>query len=384
MGRAAVMLGALLRRSTVLLPAGRRGWAEALCAEADDVPAGRARLSWLVGGLWLVAREAEMIRRIGCGTAGVAAGAFLVWLDWHPGSANPAMPINRATMIGVGLMLAVLPWATRPVLGPTADNRVARIVRVGGYLTVYALLLVMVGLSRFAGSRFDHFRAFDQRNWEADMRSGAVLSAVLIVAMVGGYAVAILALTARRTSVAPTTLAAGAGAGLAATTIVYVLMPLGNPRHSGDWLLSAGYATVAVMALPVALCVAGWFAARRIADPRPASPDPGGMVSGPAPDEARRLREGSIAGLCAGGAAALVLGILTITTMLLFPRQVDLEWANPDPTAPHGTAYEVQMSVGDAALKYQAGLLLGPLLGSALGAVGGSLADRRRLVASKP
>jgi hypothetical protein len=29
------------------------------------------------------------------------------------------------------------------------------------------------------------------------------------------------------------------------------------------------------------------------------------------------------------------------------------------------------MSVGDAAMKYQAGLLLGPLLGGALGAIGG-------------
>jgi len=384
MDRVSVLLAGLLRWSTTLLPDGRRGWAEAVCAEADDVPAGRARLSWLAGGLWLVAREAETLRRLGGVAAGLAAGAVLVWLDWHPGSANPAMPAIRATMIGVGLMLAVLPWATRPVLGPTAEYRVARIVRVGGYLAMYALLLVTVGLSRFAGSRFDHFRAFDQRNWEADMRSGAVLSATLIIIVVGGYAAAILALTARRTSVAPTTLAVGAGAGLTAAAIVYVLMPLGNPRHSGNWLLSTGYETVAVMALPVALFAAGLFAARRIADPRPAPPAQDGMVPDPAATEARRLREGSIAGLCAGGAAALLLGILTITTMLLFPRQVDLEWANPDPAVPHGTAYEVQMSVGDAAVKYQAGLLLGPLLGSALGAIGGSIARRPRPVAAKP
>src|SRR5690349_9363751 len=108
-----------------------------------------------------------MLRRAVAAIAGLAAGTLLVWWDWHPGSANPAMPVNRATMIGAGLLLAVLPWVIRPLLGPAADNRPARIVRVGGYLTLYALLLVMVGLSRFAGSRFDDFQAFDQHHWEA-------------------------------------------------------------------------------------------------------------------------------------------------------------------------------------------------------------------------
>ena len=57
--------------------------------------------------------------------------------------------------------------------------------------------------------------------------------------------------------------------------------------------------------------------------------------------------------------------------MLLLPRQVDLKWANPDPAVAHGTPYEVQMSVGDAAIKYEAGLLLGPVVGLVLGVIGG-------------
>jgi hypothetical protein len=361
MDRAAVLLAGLLRWSMVLLPAGRRGWAEAVWAEAAEVPAGRARLSWLVGGLWLISREAGMMRRIGFLTAGVVAGAAMAWWDWHPGSANPAMPVNRATIIGVMALLAVLPWATRPLLGPTADNRAARIVRVSGYLAVYVLLLVMVALSRFADSRFDHFQAFDQHNWEADMRSGAVVGAVLIVTVVGGYAAAILTLTARRTSIAPATLAVGATLGLTAAVIVYVLEPLGNPRHT-NWLVSAGSGTVSLGVLVGALLAAGAFAGRRIAE-----------VPGTDPEakESARVGAGAIAGLCAGGAAALLLGIMTITTMLMFPRHVDLKWANPSPAVPHGTAFEVQMSVGDAAAKYQAGLLIGPLLGGVLGAIGG-------------
>jgi len=45
---------------------------------------------------------------------------------------------------------------------------------------MYALLLVLDGLSRFAGSRFDNMLAFDQANWAADVRSAAAAGMVLI------------------------------------------------------------------------------------------------------------------------------------------------------------------------------------------------------------
>lgn len=283
----------------------------------------------------------------------------MVWLDWHPGSANPAVPANRLALMGVVLLLVVLPWAVRPVLGPVADNHVARVVRAAGYLGVYLVLLVLVGLSRFASSRFDHFHAFDQANWEADMRAGAVVSALVLIVVVGGYAAAILAMTARRTSVVPSTLAIGAGFGVATALIVYALMPLGSALHPGNIVLAAGYRIVLFLAPLSTLLAAGVLAGRHVTNPA-------------------RAGQGGLAGLCAGGTAALLLSIITIGAMLLLPRHVDLKWANPDPTVPHGTAFEVQMSVGDAAVKYQLGLLLGPLTGLALGAVAGAgVADRR-------
>lgn len=265
------------------------------------------------------------------------SGAIMVWLDWHAGSANPAMPVNRATTISVVLLLAVLPW----VFGAVADNRAARIIRACGYTSLYALLAVMVGLSRFAGSRFDHMEAVNQANWAADVRSGAVVSAVLVIAIVGGYAAAILAVTARRIS----GLTNGVGLGAATALVLYALMPLGDIAPPADKLLATGYVLVLVIVPPAALIAAGLFA------------------SG--------INRGAIVGLCAGATAALLLNILTVTTMLLLPGQVDLQWANPDPAAPHGTPFEVRMSVGDAAIKYEAGLLLGPLFGLALGAIGG-------------
>jgi hypothetical protein len=77
-----------------------------------------------------------------------------------------------------------------------------------------------------------------------------------------------------------------------------------------------------------------------------------------------------------GGVAALVLATLTIGTMVLAPHAVTLEWANPDPRVPHGTPFEIQMSVGDAAIRYLFALLAGPALGLMLGAIAaGSIAE---------
>jgi hypothetical protein len=277
------------------------------------------------------------MRSAGYSLLGLVAGSMLVWLDWHAGSANPAAPVNRAAMIAVVLLLVVLPR----VLGPVAPGRTARTVRVAGYVSIYALLAALTGLSRFAGSRFDHFTAFDQANWEADMRSGAVVGAVLMVLLIGGYAAAVSVLTSRRMAVESRTLVIGTGCGLALTLAVYAFMPVGNVSH----------AFVLAVLPPAAMLAAGVLA--------------GG------------LRQGVIAGLCAGGTAALLLGTLTIATMVLLPGQVDLEWANPDPSVPHGTLFELQMSVGDAAIRYQAGLLLGPFAGVVCGFLGASFTRPR-------
>ena len=62
MDRFTGVLAGLLGRSAVLLPAARREWAEAVLAEMGEVPVGSARVAWLCGGLWLVAREVVTVR----------------------------------------------------------------------------------------------------------------------------------------------------------------------------------------------------------------------------------------------------------------------------------------------------------------------------------
>jgi len=325
-----------------LLPSAQRPWGDAIRAEAHAIPAGAARIRWVGGGLVSLAREAGLWRGIAQVALAAGGGAALVRLGWHPDSANPAMPADRAGLVVTVCLLAVLPWIVRLRYGTVAGDPVARAVRVGGYLGVYALLLTIVALSRFAGSRFDHFRAFDQANWEADMRSGAVVGALLTVGIVGAYATAVLMVTAQRAAVRPRNLAAATLTGIAVAGIAYALMPFGGPLQPGNGWFTAGY-TVAFVAVPVAAGWAMW-----------------------------RLRVGPLGGLWAGGTAALALAVLTIATMLAFPEHVALEWANPSPLVPHGTPYEVQMSVGDAAIKYLAGLLFGPLVGLVLGAASGA------------
>ncbi len=181
-----------------------------------------------------------------------------------------------------------------------------------------------------------------------------------MIAMMAGYAAAILGVTARRSSVAPTTLAVGAGIGLTVALTMYAMMPLGNLPHLADRAAATGYA-IALLLVPVGgFGTAGLLASRWARHgPHSASAEP------------NRVREGILSGLCAGGTAAVLLSVLTISTMLIFPTHVDLKWANPDPDVPHGTPYEVRMSVGDSAGKYLFDLLLGPLIGLGLGAIGG-------------
>jgi hypothetical protein len=56
MTRLAGTLTRLLGHAGRLVAPGRRQWAEALLVETGQVPAGWPRLSWLAGGLWVVAR----------------------------------------------------------------------------------------------------------------------------------------------------------------------------------------------------------------------------------------------------------------------------------------------------------------------------------------
>jgi hypothetical protein len=88
------------------VPAGRRDWAEAVWAEASEVPSGLRRLAWLAGGVQVIAREALMARRIGRWLLFAAAAAIATRVTW-PGSPNGfATVIARIDVVTIVLLLA--------------------------------------------------------------------------------------------------------------------------------------------------------------------------------------------------------------------------------------------------------------------------------------
>ena len=278
-----------------LLPRDRREWGRALLAE---MPPGRERWTWRAGFVWLLVREGRLARRA---VLPLALAAAVVAYGWAPGSTNPATPIDRIYLIATVVMLLVLPACFAPVTG------VARTVRIGAYGTLFALVAVVDALGRYAGARFEHFQPLDEPAWRAAKISGAITGSIVLFAVMAAYAVGILLVTSR---CSPRALRVGAIGALAGGVLLYALMPFGGSNP---------------LALFVALGVA--------------------LLVG--------ARGGPPAGLVAGGVGALVLVTLTIPTMVLFPAHVPLKWANPDPDVPHGTPFELEMSVGDAAVKYR-------------------------------
>jgi hypothetical protein len=377
----------LARCSVRVVPAERREWAEAVWAEAGEVPA-RRRLSWVAGGLWTVTRQAGIVRRIGywLGVAALAVGAAeMVSLVWRGAGVAPGYRSVSAPTITMGsgiyvdpnttrdlrslaittvVVLAVLPWVARRrgAFGPAGRSSAARVVRVGGCAAICALVLVLARLAQTLGENLATAGALTgaivtaltvllmvaARLWlrgpghaaGAEVKTLLTLGfgiAMLILFVVGGpsglitaYMAGIFAITARGSTIAPATLTFGAGAAVAGGLIWYAATRTGNP-----WLTVAGVA--AALAAPA---TAGAAAAWRI----PRWDDPEALMR-------ERLHQCLTAGALAGGMAALLITFLTFGTMVVFHRQ----------------------SPARSTEAYMLMLFWGPLLGTALAAVGGSV-----------
>jgi hypothetical protein len=313
-----------------------------------------------------------MVRRIVSSLVFLAATAGLVWAGWPGAAANPATLINRVDVIAAAVMLAGLPWLARRVFGPAGDSWLARIVRVGGYAAVFALVLVKANVER------SEYAAHSGRAWLAGAWAGEIIFLVVIAAYVAG----LLAVTARRPPFSPVALAIGTGAGVAAGLLMYALLPVGRWPHITMGWLAGVYSVARVLALPLALgtgIAAGLVAARRAGRGRRQLP----LADG-------RARQGMAAGLCAGVVAALVFCVLSTGTAALLPHMAKpLLWVFTKPRPPvwalHGghlphpsmynaALYQFEMSVADTAAGYLLALICFPLFGAGLGAWGGLFA----------
>ena len=139
MARITRMLTGLLTRSAWLLPEDRAEWLEGLVAETNELRQGRARVVWLLGGVWLVA--GDVLRRGALRVlAFIAAAAVVLGVAWPGSLSDSAVMVNRIEIPIYLVMLALAPLLVRRYFGPVADGLLPRAVRVAGYLIVLTLI----------------------------------------------------------------------------------------------------------------------------------------------------------------------------------------------------------------------------------------------------
>jgi hypothetical protein len=306
------MAAAFRHGAASLLPAGRREWAEAVWAEAHQVPPGLSRLAWRAGGVWMLAREALRPRLIGRATLFAAAAAAAAWAAWPGSSASRATPGVRVYVITMVLLLAGLPLLARPFLGPAGDSRAARLLRAATWAALLALMPAEAAVYQFAETpprEGTDLRLYLLIAWKVGGKAPLKIVFLVLMAL---YVAAILWMTSRRSRVAPATLAAGTGAGLALGLVMYAVAPLGlSKAATNPWLPGSDVDPLVLLAWLMLLC--GPAAAAVVADRRYA-----GRGSAPPPAGAR-IRQMMAAGLLTSLAGALfvtVLGMGTTAVML--------------------------------------------------------------------
>ncbi len=304
------------------MPAGRRDWAEAIWAEAYEVPSGFRRLAWRAGGVRVIAREALLARMIGRCLLFAVAAALATRANWPGPPGRFATAIARMDVVTTVLLLAGLPLLARRFLGPAINSRLARFLRAGGYAAILALMVAKASVLRGVPAETGPALQFD---WFAQ---------IVFLVVMAGYVAAILAMTAPRSRVAPATLAAGTGAGIALGVVMYAVAPLGLTNDATEpWLPGAAIDPVVVLAWILLLggpVVAGAVAVLRYRGP--GSPQ---QVTGV------RIWQGGAAGFLATGIGGLMVTVLGTGTVALMPRAAWLRnllvlvsiCSQPSPTA---------------------------------------------------
>jgi hypothetical protein len=363
------------RAAAELVPAARREWAEAVWAEAHEVPRGWARLSWRAGGLALVAKEAQMVRRISIALLFAVAAGAAAWGAW------PGSPVSHGAAVQGGIiitltLLAGLPLLTRWVLGPP-DSRAARWLRAGFYAAILAVMPAQAAIGLFVGTvprggidrhTFDVFQgpgvpgsSSGGPDW------GGEIGILLLTAC---YLAVVLALTARRTPVAPAALAIGAGTGLVLGVVMYALAPLGlNFKYPyRPWL--HGSAADAVGTLAWILLFGAPLVAGAIAGLRCYVPDDPGEAS------VARAWQGFAAGLVSGGVGALFVTVLGSGSVALLVKSAWVrDWLYQGQHVTASAVYGRELFVSQNVTAYPFLLVAFPVIGLVLGLTGAGIAN---------
>jgi hypothetical protein len=380
---------AVLRWCARLLPAGRAEWAEAILAEAENVPAGWQRLAWLGGGLRMVSGESMIMRKAGAICAFAVAVGCIASLSWPQSAVNRVTVANRVSLLVTVALLVGLWVAGRRLVGPARAGHAERLVRAGGYSAVLALTLCKVSVERMRGPEM------------LGPGAGGLLwtGEALFLLMMAIFTAVVIMATAQRSPVTTGTLLRGITAGLPIGIAVFVFLPLGVVRYQASRVLPAvpqsALGALAWTAVLVAPAVAGALAARRFTSgqalPHAAGPASGSGArlgkafalyragtDGAAESEAR-IRQGVAAGLVAGLTGAMLAVLLGTATIALLPHDSQLlRWLYPHLT--HAATLPAEQGAGGNAAGYLLLLLAVPFAGFGAGSIAALIAtpDRAR------
>jgi len=306
----------------------------------------------------------------------VAAGAA-AWGAW------PGSPVSHTAAIHGGIiitlaLLACLPLLTRSVLGPPG-NRAARWLRAGFYAAILAVMPAQTAIRLFLGtvprSGIDRhtFDVIQGPGVPGTVSGGANWAGeIAILVFTGCFLVVLLALTARRTPVAPATLAIGAGTGLMLGGVMYAVAPLGLNVKFPDrpWLHGSAADGVGVLAwilLFGAPLVAGALAGRRCS-----------VEDDPAQAVVAQTWQGIAAGVVSGGVGATLVTVLGAGTTALMVSSAwvrDLLYHGQQVTA--SAVYGRELYASQDVPAYFLLLFGFPFIGLIMGLVGTGIATQK-------
>jgi len=363
------------------VPAARRDWAEAIWAEAREVPPGWQRLAWRAGGVRLIAKETQMVRRTGTLVLFASAAAAAAWGAWPKSSVSISHgAADQGDVIITLAMLAGLPLLTCRLLGPP-DNRQARWLRVGSYAAILAVMSAKAVTDMFVGAvprgGID-LRTYDVGNSNGGLPVPGTVSGgptwggeIIILVITASYLAVMLALTARRAKVAPATLAISARAGLVLGLVMYAVDPLGGAKTATNpWL--RGSAADPLVVLAWVLLFSAPFVAGALAAKRCHVPDDRDQAT------TARAMQGFAAGLLCNGVGALTVTVLgTGTTALMLRSDWIRSWLYHWHHLTASALYGRELDASGGVAFYAVIGVIFPIIGLMAGLLGSASADMR-------
>jgi hypothetical protein len=363
-------MAAVGRGAAWLLPAGRRGWLAAVWAEAYEVPQGLPRLAWRAGGVWVLAREALLPRRLIKAALFAAAASAAAWAAWPQPTMGHAA-VGQFGVIATVLLLAGLPLLARRFLGPVSASRAGRVLRVFCCVAILALVparIIVEVFADFAPRRTAYLRINNIFNFTgvrgASSGGAPWQGEIVVLLIIAGYVAAFLWLTSWRSRLSRTTLTIGTTAGLLLGVVMYAVAPLGLGQNATDpWL--PGSDVDPLVAFAWLLLLGGPAAAAMLAARRRRGAD------GSVPPADIRIRQGIAAGVLANLTGALFVTALgTSTTALTLTSGALRQWFYHGQHLSTLTLYHREQIASVSTEVYVVVCIAFPVIGLIMGALG--------------